>query len=232
MSIPLKAFRSNVFSQNGEDGVLEELIKRLKVTSIHGQCVEFGAWDGIHFSNTFNLVRNHGWKALYIEGNLGKYQQLVKTAQDYPNIIPVNSWISFEPNSDSSIDQVLKKNQIPYDFDILSIDIDSYDLEVWMSMMHFSPKVVVIEINSTYPPGVRQTHSDSLQGASFTSTLEVGLEKGYRLVLHTGNMIFVKSEFVSLLNIHKEFLLNPELLFDWSWIQKKKQSRRFFPKRS
>ena len=52
-------FKKNVFSQNGEDGILEILLKKLKLLSKNKDnwCCEFGAWDGIHGSNTFNLIK-------------------------------------------------------------------------------------------------------------------------------------------------------------------------------
>ena len=50
-------YKKNFFSQNGEDGVILELLKRLKLKKKILWCCEFGAWDGIHGSNTFNLVK-------------------------------------------------------------------------------------------------------------------------------------------------------------------------------
>ena len=44
-------FKKNVFSQNGEDGIIEELIKRLEIKNL--EVCEFGAWDGKLYSNTF-----------------------------------------------------------------------------------------------------------------------------------------------------------------------------------
>ena len=66
-SIPLINFRKNIFSQNGEDGIIEEVIKRLELKDL--EVCEFGAWDGKHFSNTFNLVKNFNARAVYIEGD-------------------------------------------------------------------------------------------------------------------------------------------------------------------
>ena len=57
-------YRKNFFSQNGEDGVIQEILKRLKLNSKEKWCCEFGAWDGIHGSNTFNLIKNFGYKAI------------------------------------------------------------------------------------------------------------------------------------------------------------------------
>ena len=56
----LNSYRKNVFSQNGEDGVILFLLKKLKLLNKNNGlwCCEFGAWDGVNGSNTFNLVKN------------------------------------------------------------------------------------------------------------------------------------------------------------------------------
>lgn len=57
----LNKFGFNLHSQNGEDGVIEEILRRLGVNrSDNYWCVEFGVWDGIHFSNTFSVVEKVG----------------------------------------------------------------------------------------------------------------------------------------------------------------------------
>ena len=82
--INLSKFRFNIYSQNGEDGIIEELIKRLNIDKTNNQkwCVEFGAWDGMHLSNTFNLVTK-GWKAVYIEGDPNRFNTLIKTTENF-----------------------------------------------------------------------------------------------------------------------------------------------------
>ena len=220
MKGPLDHLRLNVFSQNGEDGIIQALVQKLGF-GYGGNCVEFGAWDGIKYSNTFNLVKNYNWKALYIEGDSEKYLKLLDTVKENENITPYQSWITFEKDSDSLLDKILLDKNIDSNFDILSIDIDSFDLEIWKSLTSFFPKIVIIEINSSIPPGVKQTHSETGLGGSFSSTLEVGIEKGYRLVCHTGNMIFLRNDLVPLIDFDDIFFTKPELLFDWSWVPKK-----------
>ena len=45
-------FKKNIYSQNGEDGILQELLKKLNLEK-NGWCCEFGAWDGIYLCNTY-----------------------------------------------------------------------------------------------------------------------------------------------------------------------------------
>ena len=215
-------FKKNIYSQNGEDGILEEILKKLNL-KINGWCCEFGAWDGKHGSNTFNLVKNFGYKAIYIESDKNKFKNLKKTQKEYPNIFAINETIDKNKNSVNSLERILEKTEIPFDFEILSIDIDSYDLEVWESLEKYKPKIVVIEINSSIKPGIIQRHNLNLknQGSSFTATVEVGKKKGYLLVCHTGNCIFLKEEFKDKINYNRNLLNNPNILFDVSWLNKK-----------
>ena len=104
---------------------------------------------------------------------------------------------------------------------MLSIDIDSYDLEVWEGLANYKPAIVVIEINSSTPPGVMLRHSDSQSGNSFTSTVMVGKTKGYELVCHTGNLIFVHNDYVKKLNLPTQLFTHPEVLFLPNWIDNK-----------
>ena len=113
----------NIYSQNGEDGIIQEIIKRLDIKDSKKKwVVEFGAWDGMHLSNTFNLVKQ-GWKAIYIEGEKSRFNELLKTSNKYPQIFPINAFVARDSKSKDSLDNLLKKTEIPIDFDLLSIDI-------------------------------------------------------------------------------------------------------------
>ena len=111
-------YKNNIFSQNGEDGVIEEILNRLGINE--GWCCEFGAWDGKHLSNTFNLVQK-GFNAVYIEGDENKFKDLLETSKIYKNITPINKWVDLGKNK---LDNILKSTDIPNDFVLLSIDID------------------------------------------------------------------------------------------------------------
>ena len=216
-------YKRNVFSQNGEDGVILEILKRLKLNPNSKWCCEFGAWDGIHGSNTFNLVKNFNYKAVYIEGDKNKYQDLLNTSKKFKKSIPLNKFVNYKKDSPNSLDKILKKTTISKDFDILSIDIDSFDLAVWRSLKKYRPKVVIIEINSGLLPGIKQIHGNGKIGNSFTSTLEYAQKNNYQLVCHTGNCIFIDKKYSKKLRIHKKFLNNKkvDLLFDRSWFNKR-----------
>ena len=192
-------FKKNIYSQNGEDGVLQELLKKLNLEK-NGWCCEFGAWDGKVGSNTFNLVKNFNFKAIYVESNKKKFKDLKKTEKEYPNIFAINETIDRNKDSISSLEKVLERTKIPLNFEVLSIDIDSYDLDVWETLEKYRPKIVVIEINSSIKPGIIRRHDSNNQGNSFSATVEVGKKKGYVLICHTGNCIFLRNDLINQIN--------------------------------
>lgn len=194
-SVPALQYRKNIHSQNGEDGILQELLRRLDISQ--GWLCEFGAWDGIQYSNTFSLVKTGNYNAIYIEARDDYYQDLLKTCRSYPNITPINCKVEYE--GENTLDSILANTPIPEDFDILSIDIDSYDYQVWRSVEQYNPKIVVIEINSSISPLVDDHIHDGTkkEGTSFLPMVKLGEEKGYTLVCHTGNLIFIRNDLAS-----------------------------------
>ena len=184
-------YKKNIYSQNGEDGIIEEILKRLNITS--GWVCEFGAWDGKHLSNTFHLVKNRGFNAVYIEGDSIKFNDLLVTANQFKHIKPINAFVEYKWKK-NNLDSILSTTLIPKDFDVLSIDIDSFDYQIWKSLQLYLPKIVIIEINSYIHPDVKDyIHTpNKFQGTSFNPMLELGIQKGYKFLLHTGNMIFIR----------------------------------------
>ena len=214
-------FSKNYFSQNGEDGIIEKIIEQLNLDQKIFVC-EFGAGNGIFLSNTFNLVINHNAVSLMIESNEKLFKELLKTSEQNKNIIPVNK--SVKATGNNSLDNILNENNFPIDFDLLSIDIDSNDLEVWENLENYNPKIVIIEINSYLAPNILQRHNPELglRGNSFKSTLEVGQKKGYCLIVHTGNLIFLRNDLIEKIKFKKNLKKNPEKIFKYKRIYRKK----------
>ena len=208
----LITYQNNVTSQYGEDGIIKEVCRRLGIKA--GYFVEFGAADGKQFSNTYCLL-SRGWKGVYIEGDLTIYNDLLKTQREFPRrLVAICSWV--RPEGEKTLDNILSQTAAPADFDLLSIDIDSNDWQVWRSLQNYRPKIVVIEGNSTIPPGVWQIHKERVtQGASFTALVGLGEDKGYKLVAHTGNLIFVREDLVGDLGMDPRQLSHPETLFNY-----------------
>ena len=54
--------------------------------------------------------------------------------------------------------------------------------------------------------------------------MKVAENKGYKLVLHTGNMIFVREDLIELTRINKKYIKYPELLFNDLWYSIEKRN--------
>ena len=127
----LSSFLRNVYSQNGEDGIIEEILGRLSSAfETDHWCVEFGALDGISDSNTYNLIKNANYKAVLIEFDPKNYEELCRNIPS-PAVIKLCQFVSFD--GELTLDRILAQTPIPKNFDFLSIDIDGCDYFVFES---------------------------------------------------------------------------------------------------
>lgn len=199
----LKRYANNKFSQFGEDGIIEKIFEILPEHEVYW-CVEFGAWDGKHLSNTYELVANQNWKGILIEGNPKKIPDLINTYKGNKNAILINRLVSFKGTN--TLDNIFKETYIPVDFDLLSIDIDGNDYHVWESLKNYQPKVVIIEFNPSIPSDIDFIQEKNLalnHGNSLLSLIKLGKLKGYELIATTAcNGIFVKDEYYDLFEIN------------------------------
>ena len=181
----VKRYGYDVYSQNGEDGVIKECLSRMKIKK--GVSIEFGAADGLYCSNTANL---EGWaRHMYDIDPSGKVIRFLVT--------PANV------------------NELP-ECDLLSIDIDGNDYNVWAAYKG-KPKIVIIEIHSGYAP---DENIISSEGTSYSPMVALGIKKGYFLLCHTGNLIFIDTRYRKLFpEIHGDGLENSSEYFNKSWIK-------------
>jgi hypothetical protein len=168
----LKKYRRDIYSQHGENGVIDRLLERLKIKK--GWCCELGAWDGKKWSNTYHLIER-GWSGVYIENDPKKFPGLIDTWREHPR----NLYIYYDTVKDQ-LDHILARTPIPQDFDVASIDTDTYDYEIWENLKTYRPKIVIME-----------------DGDQFCERIELGKQKGYEVVLYTMNLIFVADEYTS-----------------------------------
>lgn len=202
-------YAQDIYSQSGEDGILEKILETLPSTD--KWCVEFGAWDGLFLTNTRNLIETKGYSSVLIEADKSKFQELKRNYYQSKNVITLNQFVGF--TATDSLDHILASTPIPEDFDLLSIDIDGNDFHVWKAITKYKPKVVVIEFNPTIPTHIHfvQPADPSIsQGTSLLSLVDLGKEKGYELVsVLQYNAFFVCREY------YKEFEIesnDPEIL--------------------
>ncbi|MBX3181891.1 MAG: FkbM family methyltransferase [Polyangiaceae bacterium] len=199
MTASLSSFARNVHSQTGEDGVIEEALRRLaEHVPLDRWCVEFGAWDGLHLSNTLNLIRNQQYSAVLIEADPKKYRELCANLPG-DHLIKLQTYV--ELDGPRRLDGILAETPIPRDFDFVSIDIDGCDYYILESLVDYRPKLICIEFNPTIPNEVEYVQERSFEvkrGASAASLVKLAEQKGYTLAAVTPlNVFFVRSDLAS-----------------------------------
>ena len=214
MPSPLFSFNSyakDIYSQDGADGIIDEILRRINSPeNIERKwCVEFGAWDGIYLSNTYNLIKNHGYSAVLIEANTQKYLELCKNIpQD--DAIKINKFVTFEGSN--TLDKLLSETGMPKDFDFLSIDIDGNDYHVLDSIESLRPKLICIEFNPCIPNEVEfiQVKDFNVKhGSSAKSIWQLARRKGYALVATTDvNLFFIDRCYLEKIGIEQELTLD------------------------
>jgi hypothetical protein len=205
-AVPLEQYEKSVFSQNGEDGVLEKIFEIIKPTSRYA--VEFGAADGVGGSNIRNLIVNYGWSALMIEGDKKLAEKCRQNYTDNPRVRSIQAWVY-----PGNIEVLFEENGVPSDLDLLSIDIDTNDYYVWKVIHDFHPKVVIIEYNASYPPPLKRVieynplnawDGTDYFGASIQSLYDLGKKKGYELIYvekNGINLFFVEKKYYDLFGL-------------------------------
>lgn len=199
----LNLYERQVFSQSGEDGIIEEIFNRIGVTNQY--FVEFGVGEGTE-NNTVYLL-NKKWKGFWIEGNENNVKRIKENLHFFIDKRQLNVEHSFI--TAENIENLFEHNHVPFEFDLLSIDIDRNDYWVWKNINNYSPRLVVIEYNALFPPSVEWLISYSPEAtwdrstyanASLATMVKLANEKGYSLVCcnFTGvNAFFVRNDLIS-----------------------------------
>jgi len=209
----LEQFGFKTYSQNDEDGIINEIFNRIGTTD--KRFVEFGVDNGLECNGHFLLHK--GWNGLWINGSkkhCNEIRKLFKKPLELKQLVLVNAFINAE-----NINEIISKNftglQTKQEIDLLSIDIDGNDYHVWKAINCISPRVVVIEYNAIFPPWhewvmpYNAAHiwdgSDNF-GASLKSLELLADTLGYQLVgtnLTGVNAFFVKR------NLAKDWFVSP-----------------------
>lgn len=196
----LNRFEHQVFSQNGEDGVLTEIFRRIGTTD--RRFLEIGVGDGLENNTTYFL--GQGWKGWWLDGDARAIEKIKKTfwqPVDRGDLVARQSLVTAE-----NISATLAEMNVPTEFDLFSLDIDRNTYFIWKALNHLRPRVMVVEYNSTYPPQVDWTveyradlvyNCTSYMGANLKAYERLGAELGYALVgceLSGINAFFVRRD--------------------------------------
>lgn len=178
----LKEAQRSVYSQAGQDGVLEAIFNQIG----HGNkmFIDIGARDGLDISNTANLRLKYDWGGLLI---------------DYNSTSPL-VWKLF-----ITVDNI---NEISLfdDVDLWTIDIDGNEFWLWDALTR-KPKVICMEFNSKfsndesyaikYNPEHKWDGTD-YYSASLLALKSLGERKGYTLVHVVENLdaFFIRNDLI------------------------------------
>lgn len=178
----------SVFSQWGEDGIIEWLIH------LNGDMprsfIEFGVED-YYESNTRFLLINRNWRGLIIDGDEENIKIARKNNISWRHDLALTTAFITKDN----INDLIKKSGIVGEIGILSIDIDGNDYWVWQAIDCVKPHIVIAEYNSAFgdifPLSVPYAadfyrgnahYSNLYYGASINALIKLAGERGYSLL--------------------------------------------------
>jgi hypothetical protein len=178
----MKNFKHNgKYSQNGESGIIDEVIKRVQPT--FNVAVEFGAPTKAYCSNIYHLEEK-GWNCIFFDS---------------------------DPQEEGIIKKFITKenvNELP-ECSIASFDTDGADYELWKAYKS-EPILVIVEINSSVDPD--KDFFSLKDGCNFSLMNKLADEKGYTLLCHTGNCLYIRNDLAHLFP-------EADKTFDTTWLQ-------------
>ncbi len=194
----------SVFSQWGDDGIIDWLCKNIPIKN--RIFIEIGT-ENYRESNTRFLLMNKNWSGHLFEGN-SKFVNEIKTQSIY--------W-KYDLNAHnimvdkSNIDKKIKSLNLPKEIGLLSLDIDGIDYWVWEKISVVEPIIFVCEFNSvlgdkraiTVPYNSKfyrsKYHYSNLAfGASLEAFKLLSKKKNYRFIgtnLNGVNAYFIKENY-------------------------------------
>ncbi|MBZ0067410.1 MAG: hypothetical protein K8F26_01225 [Thiobacillus sp.] len=195
-----------VFSQWGEDGIIDWLITR--IPDINKSFVEFGV-QNYRESNTRYLLMAQNWRGLVMDGSMAHIEDI--RSQDIYWRHDILAKCAFIDRN--NINELIAGAGFKHELGLLSIDIDGNDYWVWQAIEVVSPAIVVCEYNAvlgdrlplTIPYEAdfyrtRAHHSNLYFGASIRALIQLGESKGYVFVGTTStgcNAFFVRRDLAS-----------------------------------
>jgi hypothetical protein len=196
----LVRYGHKVYSQNDEDGVIEEIFRRIGVAS--RTFVEFGVGTGTECNTARLLVE--GWRGLWIEADRKRARAIRRNFEVFINdgkLKLAESLVTAE-----NINGLIARGGLPGEIDLLGIDVDYNDYWIWKAIDTVSPRVVVVEYNPSLPPPMSlavpyrpdaKWDGTNFHGASLEALVRLGVSKNYRIVgcsIAGVNAFFVRAD--------------------------------------
>jgi hypothetical protein len=197
-----------VFSQWGEDGVIEWLVDKLK--GVPETFIEFGV-ENYGEANTRFLMCHRNWRGLVFDRSRANVES-IKADGIYwrHDLLARAAFITAE-----NINQLIVEAGFQGDIGLLSIDVDGNDYWIWKAIDAATPHILIMEYNAVFGDLLPLTipyaasfrlhaaHKSGLYfGASIRALCELAHDKGYTFI-GTGrsgcNAFFVRNDRASAL---------------------------------
>ncbi len=141
-----------VFSQNGEDGILQEIFRRIQIPG--RSFLEVGVGNGQTNNTTFLLTQ--GWRGHWIEGNDSSVAAIRRGFRK--PLAEARLTLLHQKATAENIGEAVRRLEVSNEVDLLSLDIDRntyWVLAAVLDVLH--PRVLVVEYNASYPSEVDWT---------------------------------------------------------------------------
>lgn len=181
----LLRFGAKAYSQNDEDGIIQEIFRRIGTGD--RTFVEFGVGAGLE-CNSLLLLMN-GWSGGWMEARPDNTARIAKSHASFlrSEQLRLIQTVVTPETVDRRVNDLVPNGELS----LLSIDVDFHDYWIWEGARAARPRVVVIEYNATWPPPLSITvpndpavewRGSNYFGASLTALADLGRRKGYLLV--------------------------------------------------
>ncbi len=186
--VNLRHAEFKVFSQWGDDGIIQYLVSRLDIPVL--KFIEFGVEDYLE-ANTRFLLQNDNWSGLVMDCS-DKNVAFIKSDDIYwkHDLTALSAFVTVD-----NINQTLSDSAFKGEIGLLHIDIDGNDYWIWEALEVVEPAIAVIEYNSLFGPERSITipydpnfsrfdahHSGLYAGASLPALCDLAAAKGYAFV--------------------------------------------------
>ena len=200
-----------VFSQNGEDGIIDYLLYSLNIKK--PKFIEIGTGDYSE-SNTRFLFERTNCKGLIVDCIKNLKKKVSRNTKLWKgDLTIVEEFVDSE-----NVTKILKDNNFFEGIDLFSLDIDGIDYWVLESLPEKFSKIFVVEYNATFGPNVEITvpkiknferkkyhHSNLCFGASLKAIVKLMNKKKYFFLgtnITCNNAFFILEDEVKRLNIN------------------------------
>lgn len=143
--VSLSEVEFSVFSQFGEDGIIQFIIQHLKSNIKNNIFVEIGVQNYIE-ANTRFLLENNDWQGVIVDGNDADIQN-IKQSDWYwrHHLLAKQAFITRE-----NINSFMMQFDLPREIGLLSLDIDGNDYWVLEQLNVLDPAIIVLEYNAFF----------------------------------------------------------------------------------